>query len=101
MKDLRVLQRVLGGNTAEISCQELGRLLESAAVLRSEVTGVAGPIRILQLGERLLIQEESPRGEIFLRAASSRQAADSFVEERLATYERMWDGCGCRVNYRD
>jgi hypothetical protein len=43
---------VLGGSIAEISCQELGRLLESAAVLRSEVTGVAGMIRILELEGR-------------------------------------------------
>ena len=23
----------------------------------------------------------------------------AFVEDRLDTYERMWDGCGCKVAY--
>lgn len=85
MVDIRLLGRVRDGRVAELSSRELGRLLPSAAVLRSEETGVAGPIRILELEGRVLIQEESPRGEIFLRAAGSRQAADSFVEARLST----------------
>ena len=27
--------------------------------------------------------------------------ARAFVEERLETYDRMWDGCGCKVHYLD
>ncbi len=27
------------------------------------------------------------------------EAARRFVEDRMETYERMWDGCGCRIDY--
>jgi len=27
------------------------------------------------------------------------QEADAFVRKRLEEYERMWDGCGVKVDY--
>ncbi len=48
-----------------------------------------------------LVQEETPDGQILLRRLGSREAAEEFVEDRLATYERMWDGCGCKVDYHN
>jgi hypothetical protein len=30
---------------------------------------------------------------------NSAVAAQQFVADRMAQYERMWDGCGCRVRY--
>ncbi len=29
------------------------------------------------------------------------EAAQEFVAARLETYERMWDGCGCKVDYSE
>jgi len=29
------------------------------------------------------------------------ETAAKFVEERLDIYEKMWDGCGCKVKYYD
>jgi hypothetical protein len=43
---------------------------------------------------------ECPRpSERVVRLLPSREAASRFVEQSLATYERMWNGCGCRVDY--
>ena len=28
-----------------------------------------------------------------------RETAERFVEDRLSDYERMWDGCGCKIEY--
>ena len=78
---------------------ECDRLLESAQVLRADDTTLAGAIRILALGELIIVQERSPLGERYVRAMPSREEADRFVDQRLAIYEKMWDGCGCKVDY--
>jgi hypothetical protein len=94
-----ILTKFQKQSVIEISREDLASLLKKAAVLRSENTGMAGWCRILSLEGGLLFQEETPRGEILVRQMNSREVADQLAEERLATYERMWDGCGCKIDY--
>jgi hypothetical protein len=56
-------------------------------------------IRLLQLDGKLLIQEKSNKGEFLVRLMKTKKEADDFIKERLETYNRMWDGCGCKVDY--
>ena len=79
--------------------QELARLLSEGEVLREESTGMAGPIRLLAWNRRFLFQEETPDRLFLLRQLPSKEAAEQLLRSRLATYERMWDGCGCRIDY--
>jgi hypothetical protein len=76
-------------------------LLEEAEVLRQENTCVAYWIRILSVDGAILVQEETPEGNALARRMPSIEDANAFVNDRLATYERMWDGCGCKINYFD
>lgn len=46
-----------------------------------------------------LVQEQTPSGEVLVRRFATRDDADAFVDDRLQTYDRMWDGCGCKVRY--
>jgi len=69
-------------------------LLEVAEVLRQENTCIAGWIRILFADGAILIQEETPDGNALARRMPSVEDANDFVDDRLASYERMWDGCG-------
>jgi len=82
-----------------LSQDDLPALLAEAEALREEDTRFAGSIRVLSMDGRILVQEESPEGRVYIRGFDSREAADAFLEERLTTYERMWDGCGCKVHY--
>jgi hypothetical protein len=77
----------------------LSVLLESFEVLRADDTCVAGWIRILSTTGLVMVQEETPDREILLRRVGSREAAERLVEHRLAAYEKMWDGCGCTIDY--
>jgi len=79
--------------------EDLLLLLEASETIREEDTCLAGSIRILSLDGRVLVQEETPDGEILVHRLGSREAAERFVADRLATYDRMWDGCGCRIDY--
>jgi hypothetical protein len=36
---------------------------------------------------------------LLLRKLAGSAAANALVYERLASHERMWDGCGCKVDY--
>jgi len=29
----------------------------------------------------------------------TKKEAEEFIKERLEIYNRMWDGCGCKVDY--
>jgi hypothetical protein len=78
---------------------DLAGLLEVADTLRADDTCLAGWIRVLAVGGQILVQEETLDKEILLRRLDSREAAERFVEHRLSTYERMWDGCGCKIDY--
>ena len=65
----------------------------------SRVDGMNGEIVMLKLGSEWLVREPSPRNSHLLRLFRKREDAQSFIDERMAQFERMWDGCGCRIDY--
>jgi hypothetical protein len=84
-----------------LSPDELTALLEEADLVREEDTCISGMIRILRLRNTVMVQEETPEDEIVVRIRPTVKAAKEFVAGRLETYERMWDGCGCKVDYSE
>lgn len=77
----------------------LEELLAVAEIVREEDTLVAGRIRILSADGFTLVQEETPEGQALVRRVRSAGDGERLVEQRLEVYERMWDGCGCKVDY--
>jgi hypothetical protein len=75
-----------------IAREELVELLSRGEVLREERPGLAGPLRVLRHDGAVLVQEETPTGELLLRARPDPEAANAFVDRRLRQYEKMWDG---------
>jgi len=79
---------------------EFPELIEAAELLREEETHIAGKIRVLCVGDRILVQEQEPQTKnLIFREFPSEEEAGRFVEDRLKTYDRMWDGCGCKIDY--
>ncbi len=62
-------------------------------------TGVAGDLLIVRGGSGLAAVEEPKSGERVLRALADEDTARTFVRQRMAQYERMWDGCSCKIDY--
>ena len=81
--------------------EALSELLEAAEVIRADDTCIAGWIRILRINDHFAVQEQTPDGELLVRRLISREAAERFIEDRLNDYERMWDGCGCTIDYQN
>ena len=82
-----------------ITQAELDVLLSEVSVEAETDTQISGFLRILAHGNQLMVQEQSPRDEIFIRRMRSRAEAQKFIAERMTIYEKMWDGCGCKVDY--
>jgi hypothetical protein len=94
-----IVREVSKNAVVKIDCDELAVVLENAEVIRAEDTALAGWIRILSLDGQIVVQEETPEHDVLVRKLVSIDAAHEFVDRRLADYERMWDGCGCKIDY--
>ncbi len=64
-------------------------------------TLVAGDLLVVRWTGGLAAVEEPGPGRRVVRRLDGLAGARNFVAGRLATYERMWDGCGCKVDYFD
>lgn len=96
----RLLSALDGAPAAVVmDAAALQPLLAAAAVLRDEDTVVAGRLRLLRIDGRVLLQEQTPDGRLVARRVASEAEGAALVADRMDTYERMWDGCGCRVEY--
>ncbi len=82
-----------------ISSQELNTLLSQVEIILEADTIISHMIRILKVNATFWVQEKSPKNEILLRTFASEKAAKEFVDDRLQIYEKMWDGCGCKIDY--
>lgn len=92
-------QRLAAGEIVEISEGDWQELAGRLRVLETHETGIAGPLLITRCSLGLVAVEQPGPGRRVLRPLPTRRAATQFVQERLATYERMWDGCGCKIDY--
>jgi len=70
-------------------------------VIQETDTLMAGPIRILSGEIGFIIMEYPNDGTevIVLHLFKTLGKAEEVFHDRLAIYERMWDGCGCKINY--
>ena len=99
MNDHELVVKLQSKAPIPIDRNDLVGLLETAEVVRQDNTCVAGWIRILSVDGAILVQEETPDGNALARRMPSIEDANDFVNDRLGSYERMWDGCGCKINY--
>lgn len=82
-----------------ISGDELTELLKSNKIIFEQDTKLHDFIRILQIDDAFILQETTNTGEIILRSFDNVIDAMNLVNDRLSVYDKMWDGCGCKINY--
>jgi hypothetical protein len=74
-------------------------LAEAFPVAERHSTGLRGDLSIVRTTAGLAAVEEPAPDQRVVRLLGDQDAARHFVTDRLASYERMWDGCGCRIDY--
>jgi hypothetical protein len=62
-------------------------------------TGIAGDLIVVRTPLGPAVVEAPAEDERIIRLLGDAANARRFVDERLAQYERMWEGCGCRIDY--
>jgi hypothetical protein len=82
-----------------ISEEELDELLSTSELLVEENTYMSDKIRLLKYRDQLILQEKTTKDEYIIRSMNTIEDAEKFINERLEIYNRMWDGCGCKVEY--
>ncbi|KPK59721.1 MAG: hypothetical protein AMS21_09800 [Gemmatimonas sp. SG8_38_2] len=82
-----------------IPVTEWEKLAHEFEELERHGTFVAGDLLIVRGIMGLAAVEEPSVGERVLRRFADAEEVRSFVQQRLDQYERMWDGCGCKVDY--
>lgn len=82
-----------------ISDEELTELLISSKIIFEQDTRLRDYIRILKVGNLFYLQEKSNLGEIMIRQFDTEVEAMNLVNNRMQIYDKMWDGCGCKINY--
>ncbi len=84
-----------------VSPEEWDGVAAASRPLRSVESALDHKIEIRSLGDELLAREISDKGEIILRLFPGEPDLNAFLKRRIDIYERMWDGCGCKVDYYD
>jgi len=62
-------------------------------------TGLRGNLSIVRTTAGLAAVEEPTADQRVIRLLGGDEETSRFIADRLASYERMWDGCGCRIDY--
>jgi hypothetical protein len=79
--------------------EDLKVLLSQSKIILEKDTHISDKIRLLKINGELIIQEKSNKDELIIRIMKTKKEAEEFIKQRLEIYDRMWDGCGCKVEY--
>ena len=82
-----------------INREELEKLLLQSETIIEKDTYISDKIRLLKLDDDLIIQEKTTKDELLIRMVKTKKEAEELIDQRLEIYDKMWDGCGCRVDY--
>jgi len=95
----KIISSVKKKKYSSISKEELAELLSQSKILIEKDTYISDKIRLLKIGNELIIQEKTTKDELLIRSVKSEDEAEKLISGRLEIYEKMWDGCGCKVEY--
>ena len=92
-------EKLAAGGTVPLSASEWEALSSLFPEVERHNTQLAGHLIIVQADEGLVAVESPSRDARVARLLGGPEEARAFVEKRMEEYERMWDGCGVRVEY--
>jgi len=79
--------------------EKLDELLDLVEVVEDQDTFLSDRIRIMRWNGQFLVQELNWEKQCVLHRLNNLEEAQVKLRQRLETYERMWDGCGCKVDH--
>lgn len=99
MKAEELKRRLRSERIVRLTAAEWAALADDFDELERHATHVAGDLIIVRAEVGPAAVEQPSREERVIRRLADGDEARRFVLRRLEEYERMWDGCGCRIDY--
>jgi hypothetical protein len=92
-------RRLKAERVVRLTADEWSGIVDRFEEVQRHSTLVAGDLLIVRsVGGLAAVEQPSP-GERAVRRLDDEDEVRRFVADRLGRYERMWDGCGCKVDY--
>ena len=99
MTDQELTARLSNGEVVPLATAEWEALAPGFDVVEEHDTGLSSSLLIVRGPAGLAAVERPAAGQRVARPLPDLAAVGPFVADRLRAYERMWDGCGCRIDY--
>lgn len=87
-----LMKTLAAGKVAAVKRADWKTLGRSFKTAESHATGMAGQLQVGMLGDHRVAVEEAGPDLLAVRPLASPEAAKAFVQERMAAYDRLWDG---------
>ncbi len=101
IKEKDIVDNLNANKKVYVPVKMLDSILSRAEVQYEHNTLISDYIRIIRIENKTIVQEKTDKNEIALHLFEDEKSAEKFVNDRLEIYEKMWDGCGCKVKYYD
>ena len=87
------------GLIVKVSAKDWASVESAFEEVERHSTFVAGDLVIARINDIFVAVEQPSEDERVIRPLEDEKAVKEFVKSRLDTYERMWDGCGVKIDY--
>ena len=87
------------GLIVKVSAKDWASVESAFEEVERHSTFVAGDLVIARINDMFVAVEQPSEDERVIRPLEDEKAVKEFVKSRLDTYERMWDGCGVKIDY--
>ncbi len=77
----------------------LPEILSESKIILEKNTIINDNVRIIEMNDKIIFQEITSKNEVALRLFETFKDAEELLNKRIDVYEKMWDGCGCKVDY--
>ena len=87
------------GQIVPLRQAEWDELRAAFDLIEEHDTRMSGLIELVRSSAGIAAVEQPAPDQRVVRPLADLEAAHSFIADRLDTYDRMWDGCGCKIDY--
>lgn len=94
-----LLRRLESGAITRLDAEAWEPLAGAFPLVEQHDTQMSGLLSIHSYPSGILAVESPSSRERVVRPLASADDARRFVADRLAAYDRMWDGCGVSIDY--
>ena len=99
---MELIERLKEKNLYITNKDEINNIRTNLKQIQNVSTGMCGTIEVYDAHKQSnqIVIEEDGKDNFYIRLIR-KEDVERFIQERMAIYDKMWDGCGCKVNYHE